>query len=163
MTPDIAFNITEPAPGVLSVEELPYLLAGWCAILSGLAGMIIAIILRWRAAYRTPLAVAICCTGICILLGVWLIGLHYETRLDRAQSAATIRRTWFGHLASERRIAWRNAPVADIVVTKNTTRQLVLRFEDGSLCRLGLSTDRDGYDQAAARINTFLRGESLLK
>ncbi len=163
MTPDIAFRVSQPAPGVLLIEELPYLLAGWCAIAAAVIGAAIAVITQWRAAGRTTMIMLLGGAAVCGLLGFVLIGLSYQYRFERAQSAIHIHSSWFGNPVNQQHLGYKAPPRAEVVTTKKTTQQLVLRFEDGSTRKLGLSTDRAGHDEVAAAINRFLSGGSFVQ
>jgi hypothetical protein len=163
VTPDIAFRISEPAPGVLLIEELPYLMAGWCAIAAGVTGAAIAVITQWRESGRLKMLMLLGGAAACGLLGLVVIGLSYEYSFDRAQSAIDIHSSWFGNAVSQQHLVYKAPPRAEVVTTRNTTHQLVLRFQDGSVRKLGLSTSRAGHDEVAAGINRFLSGGSFVQ
>jgi hypothetical protein len=158
-----AFEIIPVNQDLLVVRDLPYVLAGWAAIAGGAFMAIFAYI---RHSFGLPrLTVAILVSGgfVCMLLGAWLIGLQYQFSFLRRQSAIVIQMTWFGRTVSNEKLTYTTPPVADIVVTKKTTSQLILRFNDGKIKRLGLSTDRAGYDEVVTSINQFLGGASVLQ
>jgi len=158
-----AFEIVAANPDLLIVRDLPYTIPGWAAMISGAFLAIFACIRWWFGLPRLTVGVLIVAGFLCILLGGWLIGLQSEFSFLRRESAIEIHKNWFGRTVSDERLTYATPPVADIVVTKRTTRQIVLRFSDGRVKTLGLSTDRAGYEQAATAINHFLRGASILQ
>ena len=77
--------------------------------------------------------------------------------------AVEISMTWFGIKISKEQLTYTSPPVADIVTTKRTTHQLVLRFNDGRVKTLGLSTDQEGHQETADMINRFLQTGSVIQ
>jgi hypothetical protein len=158
-----AYQIVTVAPHLFVFRELPYTFPGWAAIVSGAFLAIFGLIRWWLGLPRLTLAVFITGAAICAVLGVWLIGLEYTFSFERSQSVIDIHMSWFGRTVTDERLHYSTPPYADIVVTKRTTNQLVLRFADGKVKTLGLSTDREGHAEIANLINTFLRGGSILQ
>lgn len=155
-----AFQIVAANPDLLIVRDLPYTMAGWAAVICGVFLAVFAYIRSWFGLPRLTVGILMAGGFVCMLLGGWLIGLQYEFSFLRRQSSIDIHMTWFGRTVSDEKLTYTTPPVADIVVTKRTTRQIVLRFSDGRIKRLGLSTDRAGYDEVVGAINSFLRGDS---
>jgi hypothetical protein len=164
VNPSEAYRIAASTPDLLVLQELPYAVVGWLALASGLFMAGVAAFTHWRfGSPRTTFFVLSMAGGVCALLGVWLMGLQYEFSFWRGRSAIEIRMSWFGRTVSDERLNYTVPPIADIVVTKRTTRQLVLRFQDGRTKTLGLSTDREGHEEAVQLINRFLQTGSVLQ
>jgi hypothetical protein len=158
-----AFEIVTIRPDLFAFRELPYTAAGWAAIAGGAFFVIFAMARWWFGLPRLTFAIMIAVGTVCVTLGVWLIGLEYRFSFFRGESAIDINMNWFGRPVSVERLKYSVPPVAEIVTTKRTTNQLVLRFADGRVKRLGLSTDRSGHAEMAGLINTFLQGGSILQ
>jgi len=164
VSPYAAYRIAASAPDLLVLQELPYAIAGWCALASGVFMAAVSVMMHWRAGSpRTTLIVLLIGAVVCILLGAWLVGLQYEFSFFRSRSAVEIRVSWFGRTVSNEHLAYTAPPAADVVTTKRTTHQLVLRFADGRVKTLGLSTDRPGHEDTARMINHFLQTGSVLQ
>jgi len=160
----LAFRIVTSTPDLLVFQDPPYVMPAIVAIFSGFFMAVTVLFLNWRSGFtRTRLVALLLGSLICLLFGIWLAGLQYEFVFSRPESRIDIRMSWFGHQVSFEKLSYTTPPVASIVTTKNTTNQLVLTFNDGRVKKLGLSTDRQGYDEVVQMVNTFFHNPSTIK
>jgi hypothetical protein len=164
MNPYEAYQVVVSRPDLLMLREPPYAMAGWAAVFSGIFMAVFVVFMHWKfGSSRTSFVALLIGSGVCLLLGVWLVGLEYNFSFFRDKSAIEVSTTWFGLTISSERLTYTSPPVADIVTTKRTTHQLVLRFNDGRVKTLGLSTDQEGHQETADMINRFLQTGSVVQ
>jgi len=161
MNPFLGFRIGSPAPDVLVLQEVPYTLVGW--ILLGSAIFMGATAWYRHRRFETPKGTLVALLGastVCVLVSLLVLGVRYQYTFQRRESVIVIQQSWFGWSFGSERLTYTDLPTADVVTDKNR-RQLILRFADGHIERLGLSTDRIGHERAAHMINDFLQTGSV--
>jgi len=164
MNPFSEFQIVTSTPYLLVLRELPYSTAGWAGIIFGLLMALSGAWKYWRSAPSRGALIALALgSSVMFFVGLWLVGLGYTFSFFRSQSAVEIRMSWFGRTVSNQRFTYTIPPVAEIVTSPRKTHELVLRFEDGHLESMGLSTDRPGHDEATKMINQFLQTGSVVQ